>query len=560
MKYWLRMGGPNGITLRAWLLLSPVSIIFTWVVLPEGYAPTANLWNGLLVGLLAHVVTGLVLVIGKYTVLRNVAQKPRPVTSLVVFALAGAARGFSAAYFLELFGITLQADYADRMLAGSILVLIWFAVSAVMVDGERQYKSSFAQLTDQIDRQTNLRTEQADLLRKYQEKLLAEIRATLSDSLRSGKSASDIHESVEHLIRPLAHRLNTSVRVFQSSTKAPVKKIKLGPVIQTAFTQTAYSPLWTILMAVLATAYSKLWQFGLPALLDSALSALTILVFFSTAKRLRLFGFWVIPVWFATGLSASLITALLSGSFSIERFPNALYLSINVVIPAAIVAAIGAFDRNTEKNLEILRQLADRLTWETSSLEQRAWVEQQRLARFVHSELQGRLRAFALRLDVSGRLPTNEEIERLRQECEEAFPLESKQKNFEEFLINNSILWDGVVKIDTDIDQEVLTALASDTYASSAAEEICKEAVVNAVKHGKAKNLLISCKISTTKSDQLLLQLQVVDDGVGFSDETKGMGLSQLDQLTVSHSLRREEGKTYLDAFITIAPALVAQN
>ena len=112
MKYWLRMGGPNGITFRAWILISPVSIIFTWVVLPEGYAPTANMWNGFLVGLLAHIVTGLVLLLGKYTVLRNVAKKPRPATSLVVFALAGAARGWSVAYLLEIFAVTEKADYA----------------------------------------------------------------------------------------------------------------------------------------------------------------------------------------------------------------------------------------------------------------------------------------------------------------------------------------------------------------------------------------------------------------------------------------------------------------
>ena len=560
MKYWLRMGGPNGITFRAWILISPVSIIFTWVVLPEGYAPTANIWNGFLVGLLAHIVTGLVLLLGKYTILRNVAKRPRPVTSLIVFALAGAARGWSVAYLLELFQVTEQADYADRILAGLLLVTIWFAVSAVMVDGERQYKASYAELSGQIERQTSLRTEQASTLKNYQEKLLAEIKATLADALKSGKTASDIHESVERLIRPLAHRLNSSANFFQTPAKPPSRRIQLAPVIRTAFNQTAYSPLWTILVAVLATAYSKLWQFGLAAVLDSIVSALVIWAFFTVAKRWKLYGVWVLPVWFATGLAASLVTAVFSGNLSVQGIPNVLYLSINVVVPAAIVASIGAFDRNTDHNLSILRELADRVGWEVASLEQRAWVEQQRLARFVHSELQGRLRAFALRLDVSGRLPTDEDIEKLRQECEESFPLETKQRNFEEFLQNNLALWKGVVEIKTDISQEVLASLASDTYASAAAEEIWKEAVVNAVRHGKAKHIEISARLQRSVSEQLLLVLEFVDDGIGPSALQQGMGSALLEQLTISKSLVREFGKTRLRAVLTIAPALVSQN
>jgi signal transduction histidine kinase len=313
-------------------------------------------------------------------------------------------------------------------------------------------------------------------------------------------------------------------------------------------------------VAVLATAYSKLWQFGLTALIDSVVSALIIWTFFTLAKRWKLYGFWVLPVWFFTGLSASLVTAWFSGNLSLQGIPSVLYLSINVVVPAAIVASIGAFDRNTERNLTTLRELADRVSWEAASLEQRAWVEQQRLARFVHSELQGRLRAFALRLDISGRKPTDEDIEKLRQECEEAFPLETKQRNFEDFLQNNLALWEDVVSIQTNIASEVFAALAADTYASAAVEEIWKEAVVNAVKHGRAKHLVINASIERSFSDQLLLVLEFNDDGIGPSEPKRGMGLAQLEQLTISHSLIRNENQTQLKAILTIAPALVSQN
>lgn len=560
MKYWLRMGGPNGITFRSWIIIAPVSVAFTWVVAPEGYVSEPNPWLGFLVGAIAHVLTGIILLLGKYTVLRNAAEKPRPLTTLTVFFIAGAARGLSVAYFMEFFQFVDPADYADRMLAGGLLVLIWFAISAVMVDGERQYKATYEELANKLATQEQIKSHQNRILRRAQENLLAEIKAILTDTLRTGKSTGQITESVDKLVRPLAHRLISATKITEASTKAPPQRIRLGPVIQTALGVTAYSPLWTILMAVLATLYSKLWQFGISALLDSILSALAIWLIFTAAKKLKLYGLWVIPIWIFTGLAVSSITALISGNFTINNLPNMIYLSVNVVVPAAIVAAIGAFDRNTEKNLTELRDIANRVSWEAASLKQRAEIEQQRIARFVHSELQSRLRAFAMRLDFTGRSPSEKEILELKEQCEAAFPLERKQRMFQDFIVDTMELWDGVADIRTDIKEEALTIISSDSYASSALEEICKEAILNSIRHGGAKNIEVLLNLKKIADDQMVLQLDVIDDGNLGANPKTGMGLSQIDQLSISHALTSEGGRTRLTAEVTCSPTLVSYN
>lgn len=560
MKYWLRMGGPNAITLRAWLLLAPISIFFSWLVVPEGLSPRATLLNGLLVGLLAHVVTGFVLWLGKTTLLRNAQVKPKPVLTISIFAIAGAARGFSAAYLLQNLGIVERANFSDRMLSGAILVVVWFAISAVLVDGERRYKATFSQILEELEKQSSLRTEQAENLKKNQEALMSEIRSTLAESLKTGQKTKDFHGAVDELIRPLAHRIATANITLTPLKKFPSRRIKAGPVIWTALHETAYSWKWTILMSVISTFYTKLWQFGPSALVDSAITAIIIWSFFVIAKRLNLFGFWVLPIWFITGFTAGFLTTLFHGQFEIANLLNSIYLSVTVTAPAAIVALIGAFDRNTEANLNRLRDLTDRVAWEAASLEQRSWVEQQRIARFVHSELQARLRAFALRLDISGRLPTNEEIEALKKECEDAFPLESQQRRFEEFVDQTLELWEGVVEISVEIEDEVFDALASDTYATTAAEEITKEAILNAVRHGKARNVVIQAHLSEPVPGQLLINIVVIDDGNFPNEFDVGMGLKEIEQLSVSHSLFREENKTKLIASITCAASLVSQS
>lgn len=557
MNYWRRMGGPNGITFRAWILIAPVSVAFTWVVAPEGYKSEPNPWLGFLLGAIAHLLTGAVLVLGKYTLLRKTAMKSKPITTLTVFFAAGAVRGITVAYLMETFDFVEQADYPDRMLAGAILVLVWFAISAVMVDGERQYKASYEELANQLETQERLKTQQKEYLRQAQEALLAEIRSTLTDTLRAGKTTGEIRNSVDQLLRPLAHRLISATRTSSVSRKAPPKRISLASVVITALKVTAYSPVWTILMAVLGTLYSKLWQFGTSALIDSTLNALAIWLIFSAAKRLKLYGIWVLPVWILTGLTASSITALISGNFVLENAPNIIYLSVNVVVPAAIVAAIGAFDRNTEKNLSQLRDLASQVSWEASSLEQRAYIEQQRIARFVHSELQSRIRAFAMKLDFTGRSPTEKEICDLREQCEAAFPLETKQKLFEDFLQDSVELWEGVAEIRADISIDVLTILSTDTYASSAMEEICREAILNAIRHGEATKIEILARSIEDLGQKLVIQLDVIDNGSLKPIERHGIGLKEIEQLTVSHTLLREGERTRLTAKITCSPTLV---
>ena len=83
---------------------------------------------------------------------------------------------------------------------------------------------------------------------------------------------------------------------------------------------------------------------------------------------------------------------------------------------------------------------------------------------------------------------------------------------------------------------------------------------MNAVRHGKAQHISISANLERSVSDQLLLELEFVDDGVGLGETKEGMGLAQIEQLTINHSLVREADKTKLSATLTIAPALVSQN
>lgn len=54
---------------------------------------------------------------------------------------------------------------------------------------------------------------------------------------------------------------------------------------------------------------------------------------------------------------------------------------------------------------------------------------------------------------------------------------------------------------------------------------ICQEAMTNAVRHGKAKNIIIILQL-----EELIMKLYIFDDGIGCNSIKKGMGLSGIEQ------------------------------
>ena len=550
------MGGPNGITLTAWLILSPIPILLTPAFVPEGYLPGANPWLGVLVGLISHLVTGAVLVAAKFTILRNTHKKSRPITTLSVFALAGAARGFSVAWGLEFFGITAQADFEERMRAGAVIILIWFAVSAVMVDGIRNYRKTFAELSDKFEKVQLLREQGAEKLRGTQNQLTEQIRLTLSDALRAGSSSSDIHKSVDSLVRPLSHRIQLADPKLEIEVKVPRRRLRLAPVLRTAINEVPFNPLWVILMSVLGTLSSRFWQVGPTALIDSLAIVAVISAFFLAARKLGLKGIWTLPVWFVTGITVAAAPLLIAGSLGPASVSDVMLLSLNVVIPAAIVSFIGAFDRESDRNLERLEDAVSMLEWQTSSFEQREWVQRQRISRFVHSELQSRLRAFALRMDFAGREPNEEELLQLRQECDRSLLAESRQQDFSLFLDDIRKLWHGVLEIEVQAEEQVFDELAKDPYCSAAAIEVVREAFSNAVRHGKANKAILTLELEGDPSEPLRLGIKVLDNGV-LQRGSEGFGLKTIKELSRDYELTKTDSGTLLRARLTLAPELV---
>ena len=546
------IGGPNGISVAAWLILAPISIFLTQEVVPEGLLESPIPAAGYIVGLIGHLVTGLVLFAGKLVFLRGVAAKSRPLTTLTIMVAAGFARGYSVAFSLELLQLVESADYFERMRSGAVLIVVWFGVAGLVIDSRVNYRKSFEGLTAAIDKQLLTRERGENLIVQARSSIIEQIKQTLSSALRSGSSSNEIHLAVDDLIRPLSHRLAADSMDLMSEGVRPKRKIKVRPVIRTAVSKTAFNPVPTAAMAVLGTITSLLWTEGPIAIVGAGIDFVVIWAVMEISRRLKSRGIFTPLAWFLAGFASAAASDLVTNPNPWSNLQALLYLSANVMVPAALLAFLAAYRLEGDRNLERLRQNLSLLDLETQALQQRLFIERKRLARFVHSELQSRLRAFALRLDFEGRTPSEKEMEKLRSECEAALVFDDESQSFEAFFASQRELWSGVVELELKTEPADFEALAFDSYTSSAAVELVREGITNAVKHGKAKHVEVSLSVIQMSQKLGLLELRVSNDGEPIKQGSPGLGSQIISEMAPNYELQTRDGKTELSARLPI--------
>lgn len=547
-----RIGGPNGITWPAWLVLAPISIFLTQQVVPEGLQESPVPAAGLLVGTIGHLVVGLVLLLGKSLFLRSASSKPRPITTLLIMAIAGIARGFSVSYSLELFGLVDSADYFERMRSGAVLIIIWFSVAALVIDSRSSYRASYQSLYDAIESQLATRQQGEELIQKARNSILEQIKATLRSALVSGASSRDLHNAVDELVRPLSHRLALETQSLVTAPTSTKRRIRVRPVIRSAFSETAFNPLITAAMSIFGTVTSLLWTEGPIALVGVTIDFFVIVGILELAQRLKIRGPFVLVAWFVAGFASAAASDLVTNPSPWSSLQLLLYLSVNVMVPAALFAFLAAYQKQAQSNLGLLRENLALLELETHALSQSLWIERKRLARFVHSELQSRLRAFALRLEFEGKEPTAEQMSQLRAECEAALVFDDEAQSFERFIEAQRELWAGVTDIQLETEPQVLDLLSSDRYACSTAIELVREGITNAVKHGKAGHIKVLLSTDLNVDRLTELRIEVRNDGEPLQKGPSGLGSSILSELAPSYTLTSDGNETVLRMSVVI--------
>jgi signal transduction histidine kinase len=213
--------------------------------------------------------------------------------------------------------------------------------------------------------------------------------------------------------------------------------------------------------------------------------------------------------------------------------------------------------------LEAVRQMTrdnNLLAREVALFDQQMWIARRNWSFVVHGTVQAALTAAITRLG-SDSEPEQFQVDLALSDLDRAANALSQTPEIEvdlnKALQNISSTWDGICQVKINITERATRALDRNSDARICVNEICKEAVSNAVRHGEAKNIHFEIDRG---SDEVLF-IKASNDGRGLGKDLEpGVGSRMFDELTMDWSLHRDKSqqKTVLQAQLPLAPIGVA--
>ena len=560
--------GPVALSNRVLLQFAPISFVLVLISNPSRLSGSYLEWT--LVATVGLLATVLVLLAFRATVLPSVeGREPRPFMSSIAYTVAGAARGTSVYLTGAALGIMPPGEFIYRLVGGPLFVYGAVSMLAIFNASRLRHEKTLAELEvekAELDElrggiRERIRLQRADLLKRVQG-VLAPVVDEVKSQLQSSPSelSSRLRDVVETVVRPLSHDIGKGSKVddevsliskraaFAAAKSRFPATLSAGSMIvpellffstaSIAITATAINFPGDVLPAslisllsvflgykILQTSLSKLWVPFAIALLISILGA--VMVSFLTEFVLILFGFNLEPYLFWQFVLSQVLLTLITFYMQFLR------------------------TQRRDAELEMTRVVSD-LAILNSQLRQEVWLNRRRIASILHGSVQAALYASAIRL-AKIEAPTAQDIDAVQSDIAAAISkLESTDgvETFVGVLEQIREVWDGAVEVQLPVlSAELVSQIEANPVTSACAAEVVREAVSNAVKHGKAEHIVIEVE----KSGSHLLGITVSNDGQPLPAEVEaGYGSTIMDEVAFSWQLENRGGFTVLGAAIAI--------
>lgn len=540
----------------------------------------------------AWVVTTVVLLIGRFTVLALPVARRRPALTVAWFFVASLIGDvvFQGAIASGSDGRYIAASLFDQVIYKTAALVILALVIASLAE----FRSTVRALEQTRNRLLDSRAEAARL--EVAER--TSVASTLTNSIEVARRAvatQPLHEAVtvlqsitRDLVRPLSHQLATTRTDFTPPAVVPVMRPSWSATLRRVFEAPLIAPrmmAWVLVVFALRPSIS--WEPDQATADGSAgvtfdavpfiggVSVLAV-IFFATYWAARL----VRSVMTARATEASLARravinslgvvvialvtlAALALGFLLPWFPEPPELRwwtpLLTVVPLALIATVHGLARSVAAHRgAVVEQLgmANRdLRWEIAAINERLWHHRRHLAHDVHGPIQAALNAAAHRLATADHGDLGDEQRRqvvasldalLDQTLTHA---DASPVDLHEGLDDIVVLWHGVCDISVDLAPALHQHLTTHPACVSAILAIVGEACANAAQHGGATQ----AEVGITLLDARTVQVSVRDNGRGPSGETgPGLGSQLLTEVTLDWALTTDDTGTTLVAHLPV--------
>ena len=560
--------GPVALSNRVLWQFAPLSFLLVLVSNPSRLSGSYLEWG--LVAAVGLVATVLVLLGFRATLLPSTAgRESKRLLSSIAYLIAGLVRGTAVFLTGSALGIMPPGEFIFRLIGGPLFVYGAISMLAIFNASRIRHEKTLAELEvekAELDElrggiRERIRLQRADLLKRVQNVLapvVEEVKAQLQSS--PGELSHRLRDVVETVVRPLSHDIGKGSKVddevntitnraaFAGAKSRFPTRLSAGAMIVPELTSFA-----TASIAIAANAIN----FPKAAISGSVISLLAVFLGYKIMQKLfiKLWVPFAVALLFSifTAVAVSLFTAFTLLQFGLVLAESLLLQFILSQVVLTLITFYMQFLRTQRRDAEVeMTRVVSDLAILNSQLRQEVWLNRRRIASILHGSVQAALYASAIKL-AKVESPTRVEIESVQQDIAAAISkLESGEagETFVDVLQQIQDVWEGAVEVELpEITPQILQQLESNQVASACAAEVVREAVSNAVKHGKAEHVVIALE----QTNPHLLGITVTNDGQPLPAEIEaGYGSTILDEVAFSWQLENRGGYTVLGAAIAI--------
>ena len=577
---WQRIGAARPITWQFFLWMSLGMLVLAPSILVANSGGEPATWRGVFAVTLLF--QGLLTMLMSVIVLRGRRIKDAPLLSWSVMLVLSTA--FPSIFLIVTRGIFAIDSFQPgilRFFTADLLWLLGTLLFAVTTNETREFRSVFGYLQARLQQAQKMETEEQSHLATLRRQVIEEIQSTLKrgfEKIALNSSAhmagTQLHVLIDEVVRPLAANLGErqarAVGGMEGSLSQPESRVKITSLLARLVESNPFNYKVMPVAIAFSTLFMKTWVASWDVAVIASLLSVpfsTILLFFlhKFSSQIRRHLSQTATVFFVFG--ALLCVALADAAFSrlvmgLEPSPIILALAFTEFGVLVLLAMLRVVPLERARLLAQIENAITQVNAMNARLGQLVRLEQKRLARLVHGDIQAHMMATLLEL---GHLANDEEqvrtqINNLRESCESAILRPAQEGSLLSFLEYLREIWAASIQIDIEISEEVVAFIESDPVAKDAVSEIVREAITNAAKHGRAKHVWIRATVLDSSRERYptvpaVIHLAIANEGVfllgtEFSSRARGQGTETFEQLSAEWSLQCQDGQTTLTALV----------
>jgi hypothetical protein len=544
------------------------AIVFGFATFFMDFLRTENgswLWFITYSGSLA-VAAALAFLAKKFTVAR-VKESAIGVTNGLLALVIGGVKNLTVGLMALGLGLETQIDLGYRFFGGMLMGLAMLASYAAISGSRSAHSEALATLNtirrDLLGSKENLDVLLADELDRLQEMSrqtvlpkIAQISELLKNASSTAELIGEITETVHSRLRPLMQDIAKSAKSTISSVGESSVSTEKVPMPRSFVARDLIRPLTYLAYDLPAIGFMTYYFQGPIGALWGAVSTLMFVGFMWLFKSIlprraskALIGYAI--------LAGAGIVAPIAGLFVIGgTLPLDAHQS--VVLPlicwlvhictVVLLAPVSLRDSESARLEELIEAENELLAKEIAIFEQKLWVFKRRWLFMLHGTVQSALTAALTRLQTFAESDPYQ-VSLVQADLERAekalTTVPSHELDFDKAMQELKESWAGVCSITIDTDMRAQRALTTNLGSAYCVNEILKEAVGNAVRHGSASAVLV--RITRDKDDFIDLSIQN-DGSAPPKRRKKGIGSRMLDDITFSWFLERSGRLTTLNA------------